>query len=137
MSLAELKANPKDLYSLVNIPFPRSLRSVQSFLGSLNYYSQFIKDVFVNASVLYGLREADFHEIHRAYDDPKTVEVAGRTRLCHTAHKSNQKLHPIAEGDQESHPIAVVIRNRTQLPRAIRIRKAGVAGRKEQSRSPF
>ena len=55
------------------------------------------------ASVLYELREADFHEIRREYDDPRTVKVSGRTRLCHTAHTSNQKLHPIAGGDQESH----------------------------------
>ena len=44
VSLAEFEENPKDLGSLVNIPFPRSLRSMQSFLGSLNYYSRFIED---------------------------------------------------------------------------------------------
>ena len=124
---------------MVNVPFPRSLRSMQSFLGSLNYYSRFIEDFSVYALVLYELREADFHEIRRAYGDPSTVEVAERTRLCHTTHKRNQKLypipeddqelHPIPEDDQESHPIAGAIRNLTQSLRAIRIRKAGVAGR--------
>ena len=49
--LAELEENPKDLGSLVNIPFPRSLRSMQSFLGSLNHYSRFIEDFLVYASV--------------------------------------------------------------------------------------
>ena len=60
VSLAGLEANPKDLGSLVNIPFPTTFRSVQSFLGSLNYNSCFIEDFAVYASVLYELREADF-----------------------------------------------------------------------------
>ena len=38
---------------------------MQSFLGSLNYYSRFIEDFAIYASVLYELREADFHEIRR------------------------------------------------------------------------
>ena len=63
--LAGLEAHPKDLGSLVNIPFPRTLRSMQSFLGSLNYYSRFIEDFAIYASVLYELREPDFHEIRR------------------------------------------------------------------------
>ena len=68
------------------------------------------------ASVLYELREADFHEIRRAYEDPRTVEVAGRNRLGHIAHTGDrdqylvsggdQKLHPIPGGDQELHLIA-------------------------------
>ena len=65
ISLAGLEAYPKDLESLVNIPFPKTLRSMQSFLGSLNYYSRFIEDFAIYASVLYELREADFHEICR------------------------------------------------------------------------
>ena len=66
VSLAGLEAHPKDLGSPVNIPFAQTLRSMQSFLGSLNYYSRFIEDFAIYASVLYELREADFHEIHRA-----------------------------------------------------------------------
>ncbi|KAG3110312.1 hypothetical protein PI125_g10132 [Phytophthora idaei] len=33
-----LEAHPKNLESLANLPFPLSLQSMQSFLGSLNYY---------------------------------------------------------------------------------------------------
>ena len=69
VSLAGLEAHPKDLGSLVNIPFPRTLRSMQSFLGSLNYYSRFIEYFAIYASVPYELREADFYEIRRAGDD--------------------------------------------------------------------
>ena len=52
ISLAGLEANPKDLGSLVNIPFPRTLQAMQSFLGSLNYYSRFIEDFAAYATVL-------------------------------------------------------------------------------------
>ncbi|KAE8982055.1 hypothetical protein PR002_g23640 [Phytophthora rubi] len=55
-----MEARPKDLSSLANLPFPTTLRSMQSFLGSLNYYSRFIEDFAVYASILYELREADF-----------------------------------------------------------------------------
>ena len=65
VSLAGLEAHPNDLGSLVDIPFHRTLRSMQSFLGSLNYYGQLIEDFAIYASVLYELRKADFHEIRR------------------------------------------------------------------------
>ena len=38
---------------------------MQSFLGSLNYYIQLIKNFSINASLLYEIREADLHEIRR------------------------------------------------------------------------
>ena len=41
---------------------------MQSFLGSLNYYSRFIEDFAVYASVLYELREADFFEMSHMED---------------------------------------------------------------------
>ncbi|POM63176.1 reverse transcriptase, partial [Phytophthora palmivora] len=52
-----LEANPKDLGALTDLAFPGSLRSMQSFLGSLNYYSRFIEDYAIYAAVLYELRE--------------------------------------------------------------------------------
>ncbi|GMF49753.1 unnamed protein product [Phytophthora fragariaefolia] len=57
-----MEARPKDLSSLVDLPFPTTLRSMQSFLGSLNYYSRFIEDFAIYASILYELREIDFFE---------------------------------------------------------------------------
>ncbi|KAE9079474.1 hypothetical protein PF007_g23432 [Phytophthora fragariae] len=60
-----MEARPKDLSSLANLPFPTTLRSMQSFLGSLNYYSRFIEEFAIYASVLYELREADFFEATR------------------------------------------------------------------------
>ena len=66
MSIDGLEAQPKNLESLVNIPFPSTLRAMQSFLGSLNYYRRFIEDFAVYAAVLYELRESDFFEIGRS-----------------------------------------------------------------------
>ena len=56
-----LEAHPKDLQSLVDLPLPTTLKAMQSFLGSLNYYSRYIEDYAVYASILYELREVDFH----------------------------------------------------------------------------
>ncbi|OWZ05860.1 reverse transcriptase [Phytophthora megakarya] len=55
-----LEANPKDLSALTDLAYPGSLRAMQLFLGSLNYYSRFIEDYAIYASVLYVLREIDF-----------------------------------------------------------------------------
>ncbi|OWY92145.1 reverse transcriptase [Phytophthora megakarya] len=51
-----LEANPKDLSALTDLAFPGSLRAMQSFLGSLNYYSRFIEDYAIYASVLRRLK---------------------------------------------------------------------------------
>ena len=61
-----MEAQHKTLETLVNIPFPSTLRSMQSFLGSLNYNRRFIEDFAVYAAVLYELRESDFFEIGRS-----------------------------------------------------------------------
>ena len=87
--MAGLEANPKDLGSLVNIPFPTTLRSMQSFLGSLNYYSRFIEDFAVYASVLYELREANYFEISRI----ENYDAGGRRSRSHiTRRQSGSKL---------------------------------------------
>ena len=84
VSLAGLESHPKDLGSLVNIPFPRTLRSMQSFLGSYKYYSRFIKEFAIYTSVLYELREAEFHEIRRM-DETESSTLNGKrvdSRKC-------------------------------------------------------
>ncbi|OWY90971.1 reverse transcriptase [Phytophthora megakarya] len=42
VSSAGLEANPKELDAIANIPFPIKLKAMQSFPGSLNYYSRCI-----------------------------------------------------------------------------------------------
>ncbi|OWZ07964.1 hypothetical protein PHMEG_00019572 [Phytophthora megakarya] len=68
VSIGGLEVNPKDLKSLNDLPFPGSLRSMQSFLGSLNYYSRFIEDYAIYALVLYELREVEFAELEKRSD---------------------------------------------------------------------
>ncbi|OWY99533.1 reverse transcriptase [Phytophthora megakarya] len=51
------KATPKIAKSVQDLPFPSTLKGVQSFLGSLNYYNKFIEDLPVVAAVLYELDE--------------------------------------------------------------------------------
>ncbi|OWZ08632.1 LOW QUALITY PROTEIN: reverse transcriptase [Phytophthora megakarya] len=65
VSIGGLEANPKDLKSLNDLPFPGSHRSMQSFLGSLNYYSRFIEDYAIYVSVRYELREVEFAELEK------------------------------------------------------------------------
>ncbi|OWZ04916.1 reverse transcriptase, partial [Phytophthora megakarya] len=74
VSLGGLEANPKDLKSLSDLPFPRSLRSMQSFLGSLNYYSRFIDDYAIYASVLHELREVEIAELEKRSDVRKIMD---------------------------------------------------------------
>ncbi|OWZ18152.1 reverse transcriptase [Phytophthora megakarya] len=50
----------KELSVLTGLAFPVPRRAMQSFLGSLNYYSRFIEDFAIYASVLYELREIYF-----------------------------------------------------------------------------
>ena len=111
ISLAGLEAYPKDLESLVNIPFPKTLRSMQSFLGSLNYYSRFIEDFAIYASVLYELREADFHEICRLSSEDVVIPAVKRdqyqrqeeSRDCYKS-GGDQELRPDVGSDQELCP---------------------------------
>ncbi|KAG3122340.1 hypothetical protein PI126_g24186 [Phytophthora idaei] len=41
------------------LPFPTSKKGMQSFLGALNYYGQFIQDFAVYGAALYLLKDGD------------------------------------------------------------------------------
>ncbi|ETK70753.1 hypothetical protein L915_21921 [Phytophthora nicotianae] len=47
-----LEVHPKNLETLTTLPFPGTLRAIQSVFGSLNYYSRFIEDLAIYASIL-------------------------------------------------------------------------------------
>ena len=68
----------------MNIPFPKTLRSMQSLLGSLNCYRRFIEDIAIYASVRYELREAYLHEIRRKeqMESPVPSEKRFEDRKC-------------------------------------------------------
>jgi hypothetical protein len=53
----DIRAIPKIAKGIEDLPFPTTLKGVQSFLGSLNYYHKFIEDFPVVAAVLYELTD--------------------------------------------------------------------------------
>jgi len=57
ISAEGIRATPKIAKGVHDLPFPKTLKGVQSFLGSLNYYHKFIKDFPVVAAVLYELTD--------------------------------------------------------------------------------
>jgi hypothetical protein len=61
VSVKGLEMKPKALKALEEFPFPKSKKEVQSFLGSLNYYSKYIQDFGVLAAVLYEISDEDFN----------------------------------------------------------------------------
>ncbi|KAE9282132.1 hypothetical protein PR003_g27487 [Phytophthora rubi] len=52
-----IRATPKIVKGIQDLPFPKTLKGVHSFLGSLNYYHKFIEDFPVVAAVLYELTD--------------------------------------------------------------------------------
>ncbi|OWZ01028.1 reverse transcriptase [Phytophthora megakarya] len=66
------RATPKIAKSVQDLPFPSTLKGVQSFLGSLNYYNKFIEDLPVVAAVLY---ELDDDRIRAGQDLDRTKEA--------------------------------------------------------------
>ena len=99
ISLACLEDNPKDEESLVNIPFPQTLRSMQSFLGSLNYYILFMEDFAICASALYELREADYYDISRVNGDTKNMSAVGPDEIREGCEENDRDLCPKPEID--------------------------------------
>ena len=61
--IAVLEDRLNDFGLLINICSPQTLRSMHSLLRSRSYYRRPIEDFAIYESLLYELREADFHEI--------------------------------------------------------------------------
>ncbi|OWZ20264.1 hypothetical protein PHMEG_0005328, partial [Phytophthora megakarya] len=55
-----IRAYPKKMTPITKLPFPKSKKGMQQFLGSLNYYSRFIHDIAVYGAALYQLKVDDF-----------------------------------------------------------------------------
>ncbi|KAE9295290.1 hypothetical protein PR003_g24059 [Phytophthora rubi] len=66
-----IRAKPKIAKGVEDLPFPSTLKGVQSFLGSLNYYTKFIEDLVV-AAVLYELTD---EQIRAGRDLSRAKEV--------------------------------------------------------------
>ncbi|OWY99908.1 LOW QUALITY PROTEIN: reverse transcriptase [Phytophthora megakarya] len=122
VSIGGLKANPKDLKSLTDLPFPGSLRSMQSFLGSLNYYSRFIEDYAIYASVFYEFREVEFAEREKRSD---LREIMDLNDLIPRDHSSPElKLTgPVDERWIRAHRAFITLKTRRPQSSAISTRR--------------
>ncbi|POM78632.1 LOW QUALITY PROTEIN: Reverse transcriptase [Phytophthora palmivora] len=128
VSAEGLGTHPKDFSALQELPFPTNLRSMQSFLGSLNYYSRFIEDFAFYASVLYELREADFYEIARRTkstgDDENVIAEEGdrwaEARAAFAILKNKIVTAPILQHfDVDRQPVVVVYASKWAISAAL------------------
>ncbi|POM68730.1 LOW QUALITY PROTEIN: Reverse transcriptase [Phytophthora palmivora] len=135
VSAEGLETHPKDQSALQELPFPSNLRSMQSFLGSLNYYSRFIEDFAIYASVLYKLREADFYEIARKIkstgDDESVATEEGNTwteaRTAFATLKNKIVNAPILQHfDVDRQPVVVVYASKWAISAALMQEHDGV-----------
>ncbi|OWZ10897.1 reverse transcriptase [Phytophthora megakarya] len=112
-----LEANPKDLSSLTDLAFPGSLRAMQ---GSLNYYSRFIEDYAIYASVLYELREIDFAAMTKEATQGRIQQVLETEGADPRSQEDRDVDHrmtldleapePLEEYDQIYYPVAFASR---------------------------
>ncbi|CAI5706525.1 unnamed protein product [Peronospora effusa] len=116
VSAEGLEAHPKDLQSLVDLPLPTTLKAMQSFLGSLNYYSRFLEDYAIYASILYELREVDYHvlrnRISRTGDiqgDDQEEDRWARVQVAFAMLKNKIATAPILRHfDPDREPVIIV-----------------------------
>ncbi|GMF29474.1 unnamed protein product [Phytophthora fragariaefolia] len=55
-----MRANSKKLTAIAKLPFSKTKKGVQSFLGAINYYGRFIQDFAAYGAALYQLKDDDF-----------------------------------------------------------------------------
>ncbi|KAJ0392489.1 hypothetical protein ATCC90586_005849 [Pythium insidiosum] len=76
VSALGVKANPKNLEELQRLEFPKTLKGIQSFLGSLNFYHKFIEHLAVHAAALYEVTAVDLATDQEDHDRLKAAKVA-------------------------------------------------------------
>ena len=116
MSVNGLEAHPKDLQSLVDLPLPTTLKAMLSFLGSLNYYSRFLEDYAIYASILYELREVDYHVLRRRVSgtgdtqgEDQDEDRWSRVQVAFSMLKNNIATAPILRHfDPDREPVVIV-----------------------------
>ncbi|POM64397.1 LOW QUALITY PROTEIN: Reverse transcriptase [Phytophthora palmivora] len=104
VSKDRLEANPKDLKALTDLAFPGSLRSTQSFLVSLNYYSRFIEDYASYAAVQYELRDVDFAAMSKEDVRIQIERCMEHTELDQLDRKEDPGLDLTLESTETSDP---------------------------------
>lgn len=98
-----IRATPKIAKGVQDLPFPSTLKGVQSLLGSLNYYHKFIEDFPVIAAFLYELTDEQVRAGRDLFRAKERFEILkkkivstpllrhpGRTRPCVIIPHANQ-----------------------------------------------
>ncbi|OWZ18442.1 LOW QUALITY PROTEIN: hypothetical protein PHMEG_0007453 [Phytophthora megakarya] len=93
-----IRAEVKRMNSVAELPFPKTKKGMQSFLGALNYYSWFVQGFAVYAAALYQVKDEDFrggenlHAAKRSFTilQQKNVEAPilrylDRAKIVHVA----------------------------------------------------
>ncbi len=94
-----IKAQPKILKGIEKLQFPTSLKGVQSFLGSLNYYHKFIEGFPAIATVLYELTDEQI-VAGRGLDRAKLAFEMLKTKV--------QRLPELRHGDRNK-PFTIIL----------------------------
>ena len=71
-----VKADPKKIKAVINMPTPKSIKQLRSFLGFCNYYRKFIKDYYLLCSPLYEILAKEFvwtDQAEKAYNKLKQI----------------------------------------------------------------
>ena len=88
---------------------------MQSFLGSLNYYSRFLEDYAIYASILYELRELDYHVLRSAMEgqaqthNDQEEDRWSRVQVAFAMLKNKMATAPILRHfDPDLEPVVIV-----------------------------
>ncbi|OWZ07933.1 LOW QUALITY PROTEIN: reverse transcriptase, partial [Phytophthora megakarya] len=81
-----IRTTPKIVKDIQELPFPSTLKGVQSFLGSLNYYHKFIEDYAVVAASLYELTDDQVRAGRGLSRAKESFEILKR-KIYHIAEK--------------------------------------------------
>ncbi|KAE9088367.1 hypothetical protein PF010_g19404 [Phytophthora fragariae] len=73
-----IRATPKIAKGVQELPFPNTLKGVQSFLGSLYYYHKFMEDFPVVAAVLYELTDEQIRSKRDSSRAKESFEILKR-----------------------------------------------------------
>ena len=101
VSASGVEAAPKNLPDLQALPFPKSKRQVQSFLGSVNYYHRFVQDFSVYGALLYELQDEDF--------DQAATRDLGQARAAFEHLRQRLTEAPILKHFQSERPVYVML----------------------------
>ncbi|OWZ09258.1 reverse transcriptase [Phytophthora megakarya] len=88
VSIDGLEAKPKGLEAFSNLPFPTKLKSMQSLLGSLNYYSRFTEDFAEHGGVYWSVtftnRTLKANELNYGIVDKEILALLRILDVCYS-----------------------------------------------------